>query len=413
MPRPVFCVVGAGLAGGRAAASLRDRGFDGGVLLIGAEEDLPYERPPLSKSYLTGELPRSKLFLSTSAAYAELGIEWRAQASAETIVLGQHELRLAGGERVRFDRLLLATGSRPRTLAIPGAQLPGVLTYRTLSDADWLRTRLEKLPRVVVVGGGFLGTELAVAARRRGCQVTLVEAGDALVTPLGGIVGGYCADLHRQAGVELIFREGVASFQGGSRLELVVLRGGRSLPCDLALVCIGAEPNSQLAADAGLEIDPGVVVDSRCRTADQTIFAAGDVASWWSPRWRRRLRVEHYDNAHQQGMFAAGAMLDEPDPYDPIPYFWTEQYETMVQQVGVIDPGDDMVQRGHPKSDKFSVFYLRQGSLSGCVAVNSYQDLSAARRLIGAQVPVSAELLGDPGVDLRDWSRQAAAASNS
>jgi len=408
----MFCVVGAGLAGGRAAASLRDRGFEGRVLLIGAEEDLPYERPPLSKSYLTGELPRSKLFLSTSAAYSELGIEWRSLASVEAIALGQHELRLAGGERIQFDRLLLATGSRPRTLAIPGAQLPGVLTYRTLGDADSLRTRLEKLPRVVVVGGGVLGTELAVAAQRRGCQVTLVEAADALITPLGGIVGSYCAELHRQAGVELIFRESVASFQGGSSLELIVLDGGRTLPCDLALVCIGAQPNAELAADAGLETDPGVVVDGRCQTADQAIFAAGDVASWWSLRWRRRLRVEHYDNAHQQGMFAAGAMLDEPDRYDPIPYFWTEQYETMVQQVGVIEPGHDMVQRGDPKSGQFSVFYLRRGSLSGCVAVNSYQDLLSGRRLIRAQVPVTAELLGDPRVDLRDWSRQAAAASS-
>lgn len=411
MSSPIFCIVGAGLAGGRAAASLRDRGFDGRLLLIGAEEDLPYERPPLSKSYLNGELPRSKLFLSTATAYSELAIEWRSSSAVEAIAPGDHELRLADGERVRFDRLLLATGSRPRNLAIPGADLPEVFTYRTLGDADSLRAQLERMPRVVVIGGGFLGTELAAAARRRGCQVTVVEAADALLTPLGGIVGGYCADLHRQAGVELVFGDGAASFQGGSGLELVALRGGRSLPCDLAIVCIGAEPNSNLAAAAGLEIDPGVVVDGRCQTADPSIFAAGDVASWWSPRWRRRLRVEHYDNAHQQGMFVAGAMLDDAGLYDPIPYFWTEQYEAMVQQVGLIAPGDQAVQRGDPESGRFSVFYLRNGWLTGCVAVNSYQDLSSGRRLIGAQVPVAAKLLGDPGVDLRDWSLRAAAAT--
>jgi 3-phenylpropionate/trans-cinnamate dioxygenase ferredoxin reductase component len=410
MPSPIFCIVGAGLAGGRAAASLRDRGFDGRLLLIGSEAEGPYERPPLSKSYLTGELPRSKLFLSPPESYSELAIEWRSMSTVAALAPGEHELRLADGERIRFDRLLLATGSRPRSLAIPGAQLPGVVTYRTIGDADWLRARLEQLPEVVVVGGGFLGTELAVAARRRGCRVTAVEAGPALLAPLGPIVGGYCADLHRQSGVDLLLEEGVASFQGGSQLEQILLRGGRALPCDLALVCVGADPNSELAAEAGLEVDPGVVVDGYCRSADKAIFAAGDVASWWSPHWQRRMRVEHYDNAHQQGLFVAGAMLDEPGAYDPLPYFWTEQYDTMVQQVGILDPADQTVRRGDPESGRFSVFYLRQGAMSGCVAVNSYQDLSAARRVIASRVPVTAELLSDPALDLRDWSRRAAEA---
>lgn len=411
MPSPTFCVVGAGLAGGRAAASLRDRGFDGRLLLIGNEAEAPYERPPLSKSYLTGELPRSKLFLGTPESYADLAIEWRSLSTVEAVAPGEHELGLAGGERIRFDRLLLATGSRPRTIAIPGAQLPGVVTYRTIADADWLRAQLEQLPRVVVVGGGFLGSELAVAARRRGCRVTVVEAGEVLLTPLGPMVSGFCADLHRQSGVELLFEESVASFQGGSQLEQILLRGGRILPCDLALVCVGAAPNSELAFQAGLKVDPGVVVDETCRSADDAIFAAGDVASWWSPRWQRRMRVEHYDNAHQQGLFVAGAMLDEPGVYDPLPYFWTEQYDTMVQQIGVFEDPDQTVVRGEPGSGRFSIFYVRQGSLSGCVAVNSFQDLSAARRLLGARVTVTAEILDDPSIDLRDWSRWAAAAA--
>jgi 3-phenylpropionate/trans-cinnamate dioxygenase ferredoxin reductase subunit len=411
MPSQIFCVVGAGLAGGRAVVSLRDRGFDGRIVLIGQEADPPYERPPLSKSYLNGELARDKLFLSTPQAYSDLAIDWRSSATVQAIAPAEHELRLAGGERIRFDRLLLTTGSRPRSLDIPGEDLCGVRNYRTIEDADFLLSELEHRPRVVVVGGGFLGCELAVAARRRGCGVTVVEASPAVLAPLGPTVGGYCADLHRHSGVELLPEESVDRFQGGSHVEQVLLRGGRTLPCDLALVCVGASPNSGLAAEARLEVDPGVVVDEHCRSKDEAIFAAGDVASWQSQRWRRRMRVEHYDNAHQQGLFVAGAMLGEKGSYDPVPYFWTEQYDTMVQQIGVFDPLDHAVQRGDLDSGRFSVFYLRGGSVSSCVAVNNFQDLSSARRLIGAQVPVTAELIGDPGVDLREWSMHAAATS--
>jgi 3-phenylpropionate/trans-cinnamate dioxygenase ferredoxin reductase component len=413
MPRPTFCIVGAGLAGGRAAAALRDRGFDGRLVLIGSEPDPPYERPPLSKSYLRGDLPRSKLFLHTPASYRELAIEWRPDATVEAIAPAAHELALVGGERIPFDRLLLATGSKPRGLPISGTELAGVSTYRTIRDADALRAQLEQMPEVVIVGGGFLGSELAAAARLSGCRVTVVEAAAALLSPLGPIVGGYCADLHRQSGVRVLLGESVASFQGGSRVERILLRGGGGLPCDLALVCVGAEPNAELAAVAGLETDPGVVVDEHCRSTDKTIFAAGDVASWWSPRWQHRMRVEHYDNAHQQGLFVAGAMIDQPGAYDPLPYFWTEQYDTMVQQIGVLYHPDEVVRRGEANTGRFSVFYLRHGTLSGCVAVNNFSDLSAARRLIAARVPVTAELLGDLAVDLRDWSRGAVAAAQA
>jgi 3-phenylpropionate/trans-cinnamate dioxygenase ferredoxin reductase subunit len=379
-------------------------------VLIGNEADPPYERPPLSKSYLAGDLSRSKLFLSTPEAYRDLDIDWRSSATAEAIAPVEHELRLVGGETIRFDHLLLATGSRPRTVDPPGANLDGVHTYRTIGDADFLRRELEELPRVVVVGGGFLGCELAVAARRRGCQVAVLEAGQAMLTPLGPIVGGYCADLHRQSGVALLLEESVAGFQGGLRVEQVLLRGGRTLPCDLALICVGALPNSELAAQAGLEVDPGVVVDERCQSNAAGIFAAGDVASWQSQRWQRRMRVEHYDNAHQQGLFVAGAMLGEKGTYDPVPYFWTEQYDTMIQQIGVFDQSDQAVLRGDPGSGRFSVFYLGAGSVRSCVAVNNFQDLSSARRLIGAHVPVTADLVGNPGIDLREWSMHAAAA---
>lgn len=390
--------------------ALRDLGFDGRLVLVGDEADPPYERPPLSKSYLMGELRREKLLLRPPHVYPAREIEWRSKQTVSTIDLLQREIALTDGESLAFDRLLLATGSRPRTLEVPGSDLAGVTTYRTVGDADSLRKQLAGLPRVVVVGGGFLGSELAAAARHRGCQVSVVELGDALVAPLGPIVSGYCADLHRQAGVELLLGESVTRFLGASRVEQVLLGGGRRLPCDLALVCVGAEPNSSLAARAGLATDPGVVVDGRCGTADQAVFAAGDVASWWSPRWQRRLRVEHYDNAHQQGLFVAGAMLGDRAEYDPVPYFWTELYGATVQQVGITQGRGEAVLRGEIGAGRFSVFYLEGGILSGCIAVNRFPDLAAARRLIKGRVRVTKELLGDGSVDLRAWSREAEAA---
>jgi len=399
------------MAGGRAAKSLRDRGFDGRVILIGAETEPPYERPPLSKSYLNGELARSKLLLQAAAAYSEQAIEWQPGMTAFSVDLRQRELQLVDGEPVAFDRLLLATGSRPRTLNVPGVDLGGVVTYRTLDDADWLRRELDSGPQVVVIGGGFLGSELAVAAERRGCPVTIVEAGTSILTALGSLASDYCADLHRQAGVELVLGESADRFLGDQRVERVVLSSGRSLPCDLALICIGADPNSELAQTAGLETDPGVVVGTRSQTKDEGIFAAGDVASWWSQRWQRHLRVEHYDNAHQQGIFAAGAMLGEPIPYDPVPYFWTEQYGATIQQVGMTSRSAEAVLRGDPKSGRFSVFYLESGLLSGCVAVDRFPDLAAARRLIAARVEVRADLVSDPALDLREWSQQAVEAA--
>ena len=324
----------------RAAASLRDRGFDGGVLLIGAEEDLPYERPPLSKSYLTGELPRSKLFLSTSAAYAELGIEWRAQASAETIVLGQHELRLAGGERVRFDRLLLATGSRPRTLAIPGAQLPGVLTYRTLSDADWLRTRLEKLPRVVVVGGGFLGTELAVAARR---------------PRLPGDAGGSRRRAGHATGRDRrrILRRSPspgrrgADLQGGCRQIFRAVPGWSWSsyagvgPCPVIWLWFASAPSP-------IPSWPPMPV-WKSTLAWWSTAAAGPPTRPYSPpgTWPPGGALgggggcasSTTTTPTSRGCSQPAPCSTSPTRTTRSPYFWTEQYETMVQQVGVIQSG--------------------------------------------------------------------------
>jgi 3-phenylpropionate/trans-cinnamate dioxygenase ferredoxin reductase subunit len=408
MPTPTFCIIGAGLAGGQAAFALRDRGYDGRLILIGDEPEPPYERPPLSKGYLSGQLAQSKIFLRPDQAYIDRAIEWRSETRVTEIDRHERRIRLADGELISFERLLLATGAAPRRLDLPGADLAGVTTYRTLADSESLKASLVDRPRLVVVGGGFLGSELAAAARRQGCPVTILEVGDAFLSQLGPLVGDFCADLHRQAGVEILLGETVTRFLGSPQLEAIELASGRRLPCDLALVCVGVEPNSDLAVAAGLETDPGVLVDEHCQSSLAGVFAAGDVASWWSARWQRRLRVEHYDNAHQQGLFVAGAILGDIASYDPVPYFWTEQYETTVQQVGIVSAGEAPLVRGDPATGRFSLFQVHDGLLSSCVTVNRFPDLAAARRLMNAGARIPPGILTDPDVDLRSWSQAAA-----
>ncbi|MGH7758367.1 MAG: NAD(P)/FAD-dependent oxidoreductase, partial [Candidatus Dormibacteria bacterium] len=335
MARSTFCIVGAGMAGGRAAESLRHLGFDGRLLLLGDEAEPPYERPPLSKAYLNGELERSRVFLRSETFYRDQGVEWRPGVSVTALELEPLSLKLSDGEEVRGDQVLLATGSRPAQLSVPGSDLDGVFTYRDLSDADGLIQKLAERPRLVVVGGGFLGTELAAAARRRDCEVTVLELGPRLLAPLGHLVAEHCTRLQIESGVGIRLQARVASLLGRSRVEAAELADGSRIDCDLVLVCVGATPRIELAQRAGIACAEGILVDEHCRSSHPNVFAAGDVASWWSPHWRRRLRLEHYDNAQQQGLYVATAMLGGTDAHDPLPYFWTEQPGAMVQVAGV------------------------------------------------------------------------------
>ncbi|HUY54768.1 MAG TPA: FAD-dependent oxidoreductase [Candidatus Nanopelagicaceae bacterium] len=400
-PGEVFCIVGAGLAGGRAAATLRELGFEGQVVLIGDEADPPYERPPLSKAFLLGQVPRARLLLRPAPYYREHGIELRLGARAMELQPLEHRLRLQDGSQLSYDRLLLATGSTARTLAVPGADLDGVMTLRTVQEAERLRALLEGRPRVLVAGAGFLGCELAAAASSSGCEVRLLELGPSAMPNMGSQVGEFVVGTHRRHGVEVEFRQEVTEFQGGQRVEAAVLADGRIVPCDLALVCVGATPNTQLAQSAGLELADGVVVDANCRSSDPDIFVAGDLASLWNPGLGRRLRLEHWDSAQRQGAHAAAAMLGTDEPYDPLPYFWSEQYEAMIQQVGLLAPDQQVVVREGMSDGSFAAFHMRQGSVVACVAVNRYSDLAAARRLIASGAPVEARALADPAVDLR------------
>ncbi len=400
--RRTVLIVGAGLAGGRAAEALRGAGFEGRVVLVGDEPERPYERPPLSKELLTGALPRERVFLRPPGYYRDQRITLRRGRPVVQIDPAARRVTLDGGSRLRYDALLLTPGARPRRLGVPGEELPGVLALRTLADADRLRQALTGQPRVLVVGAGFLGCEVAAVARQAGHAVTVVEQGQVPMAGLGRAVGGFWAGVHRDHGVRLLTGETVTAFRGVGRVEAALTGRGELLPCDLVLVAVGVEPVTDLLAGTGVALENGIAVDEHCRTSRPDIYAAGDAASWWHPGRRLRLRVEHYDHAQNQGAAAARNLLGLAEPYAPIPYFWSQQYDLTLQHVGHAPSWDALVWRGPATGGTFSAFYLENDRVRACVAVNRFKDIAAARRLIALGQPVDPRRLGDDGVPLRD-----------
>ncbi len=381
--------------------TLRQRGFAAEIVMIGDEAAPPYERPPLSKSYLTGDTPREKLLLQPEERWREQGVEWRGRTRAVAIDRARHQLELQDRDEIGYSTLVLATGSQPNHLLVPGAQLPGVMTLGNLEDADGLLAKLAARPRVVVVGGGFLGCELAAAARELGCEVTILEMGRALLPGLGEEAGSQALRLQQQHGATVRLGTTVTKVVGGPTVGAVELGDGSAIACELVLACIGSRPRVELAAASGLRAGSGIQVDGTCRTSDPAIYAAGDVASFWHPALRRRVRLEHWDNAQRQGAHAAQAILGSQQKYRPTPYFWSEQYDYLIQQVGFARPGQERVLRGIPDSGSFSVLYLQGRRVAACLAVNRYPDLAAARRLIDSNAMVNPEVLRDPEADLR------------
>lgn len=402
-----FVIVGAGQAGGRAAETLREEGFDGRVVLIGSEDERPYERPPLSKGFLLGATARERLFLQPAPFYAEQQIELLPGVQVRRIVPDRQLVEFENGEGIRFDRLLIATGVRPRQLRVPGADLPGIVMLRTLRDAEVLSAALAGSPRVVLVGAGFIGAEIAAACRARGLSVTLIEA---LATPLqatlGAQVGEIYAAIHRDAGVDLRLQEGVVAFHGTARVESVALRSGGRLPCDLVVIGIGTVANTELLEGSALQADNGIIVDEFCRASMPHVYAAGDVARWWHPALRRHLRVEHWENAELQGRAAARAMLGILEPYAPVPYFWSDQYEYALQYLGHHSHDDQQVLRGSLAQRAFTLFYLREGVPVAALILNRPRDGTPARRLIAAGLPVDSTRLADDTIDLRSLARR-------
>jgi 3-phenylpropionate/trans-cinnamate dioxygenase ferredoxin reductase subunit len=397
---PTCVVVGGNLAGGRAAETLRAAGFGGRVVLVGAEPDRPYERPPLSKAFLRGRQSQDALYLRPEGWYAEHGIELRLGTRATRLDLAARTVELDRGGPLGYDRLLLATGSRMRRLDVPGAGLDGIHLLRTIGDAQRLRAELARRPRVVVVGAGFIGTEVAACCRDLGLEVTMLEAAPLPLPRLGPELGRIWAGYHRDRGVDLRTGDGVAAFRGDGRVEAVVTSAGRVVACDLAVVGVGVVAETEWLAGSGLRLEDGVVTDEHCRTSAPGVWAAGDVAAWWHPRLGTRLRVEHVDNANNQAIAAAHGMLGRPVTYAPVPFVWSDQWDLHLQVAGHADRYDRVLLRGKVEDHSFVAFYLLGSEVRAAAGVNRLKEIAAARRLIWARLD-RPERLADESVELR------------
>jgi 3-phenylpropionate/trans-cinnamate dioxygenase ferredoxin reductase subunit len=376
-------IVGAGLAGAKAAETLRAEGFDGRVIVVGAESERPYERPPLSKDYLRGEAEREKVYVHDAAFYAEHEIELRLGTNAAGLDPGRHELELESGERLGYDRLLLATGAEPRRLGIPGGDLDGVLYLRDVRDSDAIRERLGQGGRLVVVGAGWIGAEVAASARQRGMDVTVL---DPLAVPLervlGPEVGGVYRDLHTEHGVRLRMGTSVEAFVGRERVEGVRTGDGETIPCDFVVVGVGVEPRTALAERAGIAVEDGVLVDEHLRTSAPDVFAAGDVANAWHPFFGARVRVEHWANALNQGPAAARSMLGGAEPYERLPYFFSDQYDAGMEYTGYAPTWDRVEFKGDPASREFIAYWMVEDRVIAAMSMNVWGVTDEIKRLI-------------------------------
>ena len=394
-------IVGASLAGAKAAETLRDEGFDGRIVLIGSESERPYERPPLSKDYLRGESPREKTHALPDDFYSENDVELRLETTVDELHLDPHEVVLEGGERIPFERALIATGARPRRLGIDGAELAGVHYLRDLDDSDAIAARLAGGGHVAVIGAGWIGAEVAASARQKGLDVTLIEHADVpLERVLGREVGGIYAEIHRDHGVELLTGQGVEAFEGGDRVEAVRLADGRRVECDFVVVGVGVAPRTELAVAAGLSVDNGIVANERLETSASGVFAAGDVANAWHPFYKQRLRVEHWANALNQPATAALAMLGKAAAYDRLPYFFSDQYEVGMEYTGYATEWDQVVFRGDVEAREFIAFWLKDGRLLAGMNVNVWDVTDDIQALIRSGAPVDPARLRDPDVEL-------------
>jgi len=397
-------VVGAGLAGAKAAETLREDGFTGRVVLLGEEQERPYDRPPLSKEYLQGNADRDSVYLHPADWYAEHGVELRCGVRAHAVDRDAHEVVLADGERVGYRKLLLATGSSPRRLPVAGADLEGVHYLRTLQNSDTIAAAIRSSSRIVVIGGGWIGLEVTAAARIADVAVTVIESAPLpLLRVLGPEIAEVFATLHREHGVDLRVDTDLAEIRGeGGRVTGVRLADGTEIDADAVVVGVGITPNTDLAEAAGLEVSDGVVVDARHRTSDPDIHAAGDVANLWYPAFERHLRVEHWDNALNGGPAAARAMLGDDTAYDHLPYFFTDQYDLGMEYTGYVAPGeyDEVVVRGELGSREFVAFWLAGGRVLAGMNVNSRDVTDPIARLVRLEESFDRRRHADPSVPL-------------
>jgi 3-phenylpropionate/trans-cinnamate dioxygenase ferredoxin reductase subunit len=418
---PGVLVVGANQAGVQVAVSLRERGYDGPVTLVGAEPHLPYQRPPLSKAFLTGSADLGSLAFRTAAFYEQQGITVVSGERVERLKLagdgpaGSGVATTAGGLELPFDRLALTVGARPRRLPIPGADLDGVCYLRHAEDAIRLRGELESAETVVVIGGGFIGLEAAAVARSQGKAVTVVEAGDRLIArAVAPVVSDFYRAAHERRGTVVHLSAAVTALEegAGGRVGAVVLADGTRLPADLVLVGIGIVPRTELAEQIGADCDGGIVVDRCARTSVPGVVAAGDCTVFPNPlTGEGRIRLESVQNAVSQAKVAAAALLGRDEPYADVPWFWSDQFELKLQIAGLSTGYDEVVVRGDREGERFAALYYRHGDLLACDAVNSPADYLTVRKALSQGATIPAERAADPATPLKTLLTPRAAAA--
>jgi 3-phenylpropionate/trans-cinnamate dioxygenase ferredoxin reductase subunit len=396
-------IIGGGQAGAQAVDTLRREGFAGRLVLVSDEPLLPYQRPPLSKKFLSGELAEERLYFRHQSFYDEHRIELKLGLRATRIDPGARTVVLSNGEAVVYDRLLLCLGALARHLTCPGAELPGVHYLRNIADVPTIRAALKPGARVLIIGGGYIGLETAATARKLGCLVTVLEMADRIMNRVvASNVSDYFVHEHRTQGVNVVCNTRVVRLEGGSRVERVVCADGSSYETDLLVVGVGAVANMALAVDAGLKCDNGIVVDEHCRTNDPAIYAAGDCANQFSLHYEMRVRLESVDNAFEQAKTAALNMLEKPAIHDRVPWFWSDQFDNKLLIVGLSQGHDQQVTRGDPALRSFSVCYLKGGELVAVEAINHSKDYMAARKLIAERARPDLDKLADPHVALKE-----------
>ncbi len=391
-----FVIVGASLTGAKAAEELRRQGFDGRIVLIGDEPELPYERPPLTKDYLRGESERDKTRVHTPSFYDERDIELVTGAHVTSIDPAERRVHVQDSEGFVYERLLIATGAEPRRLRLPGAELEGVHYLRTLADCDALRSRLDAGGKVVVIGAGWIGAEFGASARQLGLDVTVIEPAPVpLLRVLGSELGAFYRDVHRAQGVQMLMDTGVEAFEGHGSVASVRTSDGQSIPCDFVVVGVGVVPRTDLASAATAKVQDGIVVDQHLQTTVPGVFAAGDVANAWHPFFKRQIRVEHWANALNQGPAAAQAMLGQELSYDRLPYFFSDQFDVGMEYSGYAPEWDEIVYRGAVADGEFVAFWLKDGRVIAGMNVNVWDVNEHVQALIRSRQQIEPAALRD------------------
>ncbi len=400
-----YVIVGAGHAAGQLAASLRQEGFEGKIVLVGEEAQLPYQRPPLSKKYLSGEFGLERVYFKPPDFYDAARVETRLATRVTSIDRAAKTLTLENGDTLGYDKLALTTGSRVRKLPILGADLAGIHYLRTVDDVDGMRSSFEPGKSLVIIGGGYIGLEVAAVATSHGLKVTVLEMESRVLKRVTSPeLSGFFEEVHCTRGVQIKCKTAIASFEsdGDGKLAFAVTADGEKIPADIALLGVGILPNTELAAEAGLEAQNGIRVDEFCRTEDPDIFAAGDCTDHPSALYDRRIRLESVHNALEQAKTAAAAMCGNLKAYDQVPWFWSDQYDLKLQIAGLSTGYDTVVQRGDPATNKFALFYLKDSVLIAVDAVNAAPEYMMGRRLIGDRAKVAPERLSDTSISMKE-----------